>query len=512
MTEFLPPEKMTLELAGEALASELSVADGSAREVDRTFYDTFDGLLHDERLELVHEEGRLALIETWSGRERAGVIAPPPTTPLLAVEFPPGALQHALSEVCGVRALLPLARVHSRVRVLRVLDDERKTVVRMSLEEPTVVSGAGSDERLRPRVRTVAVRGYDEELARVQRTLERELGFRPADQPLVDEAVTSMGAAPGGTPSKIKVTLGYDQRADEAAVRVLWALLEVIEANVDGTVADIDSEFLHDFRVSIRRSRSVQRELKNVFPPGELERFRDEFRGLQRATGDARDLDVYLLEFEQYREMVPESMRAELDPLRTVLSERRTQAHRELARLLRSEEVGGLLARWGAFLDRLASLPLDDRPDAGRPIGAVAGERIVKVYRQMMKMGGAIDELSPAVDYHELRKKGKELRYLLELFAAPLYPEEVVKPMIRALKALQDVLGRHQDREVQVATLRALRDDVAKLPDGTAAVMAMGVLVERLGEDEEAARGDFAGRFAAFSSREQRRLVKDTFG
>ena len=28
----------------------------------------------------------------------------------------------------------------------------------------------------------------------------------------------------------------------------------------------------------------------------------------------------------------------------------------------------------------------------------------------------------PAEDYHELRKKGKELRYLLELFGAPLYP------------------------------------------------------------------------------------------
>ncbi len=33
-------------------------------------------------------------------------------------------------------------------------------------------------------------------------------------------------------------------------------------------------------------------------------------------------------------------------------------------------------------------------------------------------MGGAIDESSPAEAYHELRKKGKELRYLLELFGA----------------------------------------------------------------------------------------------
>ena len=99
---------------------------------------------------------------------------------------------------------------------------------------------------------------------------------------------------------------------------------------------------------------------------------------------------------------------------------------------------------------------MDDRPYAARPIGEVSGERIRKVYRRMLKMGDAIDASSPPEAYHELRKKGKELRYLLELFGVPLFPEEVVKPMIRSLKALQDVLGRHQDREVQIASLRSL--------------------------------------------------------
>jgi CHAD domain-containing protein len=511
MTEFLPPDETTLERAAEALKGELLVDDGAAYESDRTYYDTFDGLLHAERLELVHEGGRLMLIETWSGRERAGIVAPrPANTP--AAELPSGALQQTVLSFCGVRALLPLVQVHSRVRMLRVLDGERKTVVRMSLEQPAVISGSSARKPLRPRVRIVPVRGYDEELEQVRSRLEQELGFRVADQPLVDEALRAAGQAPGGTPSKIKVALGHDQRADEAAVRVLRRLLEVIEANLDGTVTDIDSEFLHDFRVSIRRTRAVQRELKTVFPPAQLGRFRAEFRWLQRATGDARDLDVYALEFEQYLAMVPETIRSDLDPLLAVLRDRRAAAHQEIALLLRSDRAAQLLSDWGAFLDRLVSLPADDRAGATRPIGAVAGERIGKVYRQMMKMGGAIEESSPAEQYHELRKKGKELRYLLELFAGPVFPEEVVKPMIRTLRALQDVLGRHQDREVQVDRLRALRDEVAALPNGTAAVMAMGVLVEHLGEDERAARGEFAERFGAFASKQQRRLVKETFG
>jgi CHAD domain-containing protein len=178
---------------------------------------------------------------------------------------------------------------------------------------------------------------------------------------------------------------------------------------------------------------------------------------------------------------------------------------------LRSHRASRLLAEWSAFLEELVQRDAAERPDAVRPVAEVAGERIARVYRRMVKMGRAIDRASPAADYHELRKKGKELRYLLELFGARLYPADVVKPMIKSLKALQEVLGRHQDREVQVATLRTLRDEVAALPGGPGALMAMGVLVERLGEDEQAARRQFAESFRAFAAKSQRRLVKETF-
>jgi CHAD domain-containing protein len=179
---------------------------------------------------------------------------------------------------------------------------------------------------------------------------------------------------------------------------------------------------------------------------------------------------------------------------------------------LRSPRVTSLLERWAAFLDQLQSLDESDRPDASRPIGEVAGGRILKVYRRMVKMGSAIGEDSPAEEYHELRKRGKELRYLLELFGAPMYPDDVVKPMVKALKALQDVLGRHQDREVQVAMLASLRDELASVRGGAAALMATGALVARLQQDELAAREEFATRFAAFASKDQRKLVKATFG
>ena len=452
--DYLPPDEMTVDAAGDELGTYLDVNERGDTRTDRTFYDTFDGLLYSAGLSAVHERGRMSLVDRGAGAEHASAQMPQPTGPLLATALERCPLRDALLPIVDVRALLPLVHVHSRVRALDVLDDQRKTVVRMTVEEPAVVTPSSRHIPLRPRVRLAAVRGYDEELESVRQSLEGTLGWKAADQPLVDEAIRAAGGLPGGTPSKVVVKLSPDQRADAAAATVLGRLLEVIEANVEGTIADIDSEFLHDFRVSVRRSRSVQRELKGVFAPPELARMRAEFRWLQQITGDSRDLDVYVLEFDSMREIVPESMRSDLDPLLTVLRNRRLISRGEMVRSLRSERALAVRRDWAALIDELTQLPTDDRPDAVRPIGELAGERIRKVYRRMVRMGRAIDSSSPAEDYHELRKKGKELRYLLELFGTPLYPEPVVKPMIKALKALQDVLGRHQDREVQVAMLQ----------------------------------------------------------
>ncbi len=506
MLDFLPPEEMTLEQAAQALQQGLSVAVAAERESDRTFYDTFDGLLHAAGLTCVHEEGRLSLLELDSGREVARAVMPRPEQPFGAGEVPDSRLCGALAELIEVRALLPLAQVHSRSRALGLLDELDKTVVRLTLEAPALA--ADGNPRLRPRLHVSGVRGYDRELEALTQRLESDFGFKRADQPLVDEAVGAAGRSPAGVSSKVDVGLQRGERAGEAAARVLLRLLEVIEANMEGTIANIDTEFLHDLRVAVRRTRSVQREFKRAFAPEPLAQFRAGFRWLQQVTGQARDLDVYILAFDDFRSRVPASMGSDLDPLLALLSARRRAARQEMAAALRSERTAGLLGDWASFL---RERPAPGGRDVARPVEEVTARRVAKVYRRMVKMGRAIDGSSPAQDYHELRKKGKELRYLLELFATPLYPSEVVKPMVKTLKGLQDVLGRHQDREVQRALIRSLRDEVAALPHGPATLMAMGALVQSLGEDEQAARSEFAARFDAFAAPSQRAAVKETF-
>ncbi len=458
------------------LRDEFELREGRARNGITVFYDTFDGRLYAGGVTLRHADGRLVLVDRETGDE---LVAADSTAPRrLFIDDIPEPLREPLADVIEMRALIVVARVRVRRQPVAVLNEDAKTVVRLMLEDS--------------RVTTTGVRGYEDELERV-----RELLPAPA-LPLVDEAVLAAGGRPAGTSAKLDLQLDPDEPATEAATTVFARLLEVIAENLPGTLEDIDSEFLHDLRVAVRRTRSLQRQFKSIYPD-RLQHFRDEFKRIQQVTGDLRDLDVYLLDFDDLRASLPEAMQAELDPLHSVLAHRRAKALTATRRALKAQRTLDALHEWLEFIQAA--------PKSEQTVRELASHRITRVYRKMVEMGRAIDDDSPAEDLHELRKVGKELRYLLEFFSS-LYPADVVKPFIRALKGLQDQLGRFQDREVQANALRALAPEVGQ----PATVMAMGVLVDRFMKEEIAARAEFADRFSAFAGKSQRNTVKETFG
>jgi len=507
--EYVLPGDVTAPRLRAGLATDFDLEAEPSKVVDRAYFDTFDGLVRQADMSLVWENGRLQLMN-GDGREVACLSWPNAPTVVRASDLPSGALRERLAPVIAVRAATALVRVRVRQRVVRVLDAERKTVACVVIAQPSIVVGDRARRRLTPRLTVTGVQGYAKALGRVRDLVEHRLGLSGAGESLRDEAVARAGGIPGGMSSALEVALQPRQRVDHAAVAILSQLIAAIEANLPGTLADVDSEFLHDLRVAVRRTRSLQRELGGAFPQADLARFRAEFRWLQEITGPARDLDVYLLDFEAFAASLAAPQRFDLEPLRALLSERRRRERRRMARALRSQHTHTLLAEWKRLVETLPELPDDDRPDAAGPIVDLAGGRIAAVYRQMLRRGARIDDQSPPVALHDLRKKGKELRYLLEFFGG-LFPKATVDPTVKALKSLQDTLGRFQDREVQAMMLRSLAQETAGRQNGAAALMAMGVLVERLTDQQAQARAEFARRFASFADRRRRTAMRETF-
>ena len=497
--ELVVPDELDGRAVLAALAERLTLEIDRATTSDRVLLDTFDARLREAGLHAEWPSGR-ASRRRLTLREpgmppRSADVADGPAVALPAV--PPGPVRDRLAPVIEERALMPVARVRSRVLRAAVLNGDDKTVVRLAVEHP-VVDG----HELPGRLLVEPVRGYERDFDRVVGRLREGLGLAPADVSLFDAAVTAAGGRPEGVQSKPVFELARGTRSDVAGGLVLLPLADIAEANVQGTLDDIDTEFLHDLRVAVRRARSVLRELKDVHPPAPRARLRTELKWVQTVTGPLRDLDVQLLEWDD----VAGERADELAPLRALLEQRRARELVRVRRALRGRRFAAALDAWRA----LASAPQSEEPRAALPIEVVAADRIRKVYRRMIRDGGRIDDASPDEDLHELRKRGKELRYLLELFGS-LFPGDVVKPLVRALKDLQDVLGRFQDRSVQTEMLRANADELAALSGGPGAVLAAGLVISALEADQHDARAHFAERFEAFSSSEQRKLVRDTF-
>ena len=100
---------------------------------------------------------------------------------------------------------------------------------------------------------------------------------------------------------------------------------ETLSVNEAGLRADIDSEFLHDFRVAVRRSRSLIARMKSLIDPDALEHLRAGLSWLGGATGPVRDLDVYLLNIPQYQHLLGIQDQTSLEPLRCSPDARATQ-------------------------------------------------------------------------------------------------------------------------------------------------------------------------------------------
>jgi len=420
-------------------------------------------------------------------------------------DLPQAGLRARLRRMTAPRVLLPVAESRGRRALLRVLGPEDKTVLRLELRDEAV-AGHPPQRLIQP----LPIRGYDRALRGAIQRLRAEFQAQWAATDPLGLALATLGRAPGDYSNKLAVRLNPLDRADRALKKILLHLLDLVERNEPGVREDLDPEFLHDYRVSWRRTRSLLSQVKKVLPDEEVARFAAELRWISGLTSPVRDMDVYLLEFDGYRESIPADLRPGLMPLHALLVEEKRKAHAALARALSSRRYRSFMQAWRFFLEAPppAYTPLKN---AARPVTEVASRRIWKVFRRVLGQGRTIDDASPPEDLHELRKTCKKLRYLLEAFAS-LYPAEPLQASIRDLKHLQDNLGEYQDLAVHAAALGTFRERLCETaPDPALTDRAIEALIESFQRRARQVRQEFADRFAAFDSKPVRKRFRALF-
>jgi len=454
----------------------LRVRSRATRRRRVTCLDTFDGRIAASGGQLLQvAEGPVTRLE-WRPRERQPRVETALSGPAAFVwDLPAGPMATQLQPIVDVRRLVPVVEVDLRGQLLDVVDHRSKTVARIGIDAARARQSTRARWHALPTLVTLtALRGYEDEFKRVQAIVESRPGLQRSLAGLQGLGLQAIGASPPRDLSRLDVVPMPAQRADAGVRQIHRALLGIMLGNEPGLRADLDTEFLHDYRVALRRTRSLLAQIREVLPPAAVGHFREGFGWLGQVTGPTRDLDVLGLALRQ----VPDDSGGEVAALRHDIAARQRRVHRVMVRHLDGRRCRTLFSDWAHFLDN-ADQAEPEPANASRPFGDIVCRRIWRLYRRLAERAALVSDDSPPSALHQLRIATKKLRYLTDLTRG-MHPRGEIDDVFAALKKLQTVLGDYNDTIVHERLLLDHGRILAEThPERASALLTIGSLTEQ---------------------------------
>ena len=475
-----------------------------------TVLDTFDGRVRRAGGRLTRAGINGSATVEWQPRGGGSPLAIRLSQPVgFAWDLPEGPLQRALAPVIGVRRLLPLADAEAHGSLLEILDDRGKIVARLRVESGRArLPAARNGWQPLPTVITLTgLRGYADIYEQLIPVIQSRPGIEACVGGLNDVTLRQVGALQGEDSSSLRVELVPGVLAGVGARQIHLALLDMLAVNEPGLRADLDTEFLHDFRVTVRRTRSLLGQIRHVFPPDVVANFAAEFSWLGGLTGPPRDLDVLCLELRAHPlEDIPAS---DMEGLTAFLGQAQQQHHHAIVDALDSGRYRRLLSQWRGFLEQPVSSWTQAR-NAERLLVDVVSKRAWRLSRRIGGSAESVDERTAAARLHQVRIDAKKLRYLVDVTPG-FYDAPAMAIVLSALKRLQRALGDFNDAHVQDLRLAEFGQALHAAGGPPGVLFALGRLAEQSRQRRVALRGPVIEALARFHSDDTRAACRRAF-
>jgi len=203
-----------------------------------------------------------------------------------------------------------------------------------------------------------------------------------------------------------------------------------------------DAEALHDFRVALRRLRSLLRAYAPWYDPVPKS-LRKRLRRLARATNAARDAEVQIEWLRRTPPRLKAGARFGLARLLARLTEHQRTAHRAVRKVVR-KEFAAIEPRLRAAL-HTRKHGRDTVACAGVTFAQATDERLSSYCAEFAADLAGIGSAADQDEIHATRIGGKRLRYLLEPLRGSV-PGAATQ--VKTMKAFQDRFGELNDRFV----------------------------------------------------------------
>jgi triphosphatase len=373
--------------------------------------------------------------------------------------------------VSGARTLLPLFELRtSRQRFAIRKSDEARQLGEIALDETVISRPHGEPQARMLRVEVEALTEAHGPLRSLVKTLRSNCALEAASDTKYSLGLKSVGLAPPAQ-EFAATTVNASMTIVEVAMVNLRRYMAAWLLHEPGARLGDDPEELHDLRVAGRRLDAILRQFQS-FLPSEFLRIRATLRTVLSALGHVRDLDVALIELQDFSRKLPKADRVGVEPLKEHLMSERGRARAQMLSVLDSIWVQKNLQELTSLL--AAPVAAAEASAADRTLHA-SSSLIRRRFRKLRKRADLLGVDSSTEEYHEVRGQVKKLRYALEAVAA-LYGKPAVE-MVRVLRRWQESLGLQQDAAVATQRLNALARAQAKIPAET--LFLMGRLAER---------------------------------
>lgn len=263
-------------------------------------------------------------------------------------------------------------------------------------------------------------------------------------------------------------SVSHDTPALQGCVLLLQYLTVVIDSKEAEIRGNSSTEALHDYRVILRKIRTLVAPLDQAFHPPGLARFKTIFSTIMEKTSYLRDLEGCCAYLDRYSSSNNEGAIPDIEPLLRYIKKQERLERRRVLRYFQSVQYSRFWIDWPDYLQQLLAISntkADLIVPAGHPIGIFALEVIERSYLKTLCQALKINKQSPPGAFHKLRKSYKKLRYLLEVFG-PVLPVKQSREIVRQLKTLQRDLGLFQDAEAQLGIIKevisAIGDELDK--------------------------------------------------
>lgn len=254
-----------------------------------------------------------------------------------------------------------------------------------------------------------------------------------------DDVLLGIGRRRGDYSPGLHVSLERGLPPSTSYAKVLSHLSLQIEVSLPGLRNDYDDEYCHEIRVATRRMRTLLKFSTPVISDREATSLKALASEFASVCGRQRDLDV--VRDRLYTSGNDYDSTAVSSDLLRRIETLRKDSRQATRRFLDSPSF----SRFELRLRGLISM-LEDAPSYSElpSISELAALHVEKQLTKVEKLAAHIDSKSTHDEVHNLRKRTKELRYLLEIFGS-LAPERLIADLVGELKTFQQAVGKFQD-------------------------------------------------------------------